>query len=143
MVELKDIFARLTAADLDSLETAATRVVYPAGAVLLEEGSQLDSFFVIDEGLVTVTKIMDGAEITVADLGDGEVVGEMSFIDGCLVSATVTATTDTAVVRLSRAALHGLIHDSPDFGMRLYHSLAGVLTMRLRQMTDQYSLAHP
>ena len=57
-------------------------------------------------------------------LGPGDVVGELSLIDGKPRSVTVTASSDLEVLELDRADLPKLVTKSPPVMRKLLESLA-------------------
>ncbi|MDX8387117.1 MAG: cyclic nucleotide-binding domain-containing protein [Ghiorsea sp.] len=75
----------------------------PAGTVLLNEGQQGEGVFIILSGQVTVTrKSKDNQNILLAELGEGQVFGEMSLIDHSPCSATITAINEVKVRVLNK-----------------------------------------
>ncbi|WP_211257236.1 Crp/Fnr family transcriptional regulator [Streptomyces megasporus] len=72
-------------------DAGRTRVWRP-GAVLFPEGGPPDSVVLVEEGLVKITADADtGYTSLLAIRGPGELVGEMSCVDGRARSATATA----------------------------------------------------
>jgi CRP/FNR family cyclic AMP-dependent transcriptional regulator len=67
------------------------------GQVIFEEGSNGDWIYVVDEGVVEISKKVGGRRIVVETLDEGDVFGEMAYIDKEPRSATATAK-GTAVV---------------------------------------------
>ena len=76
--------------------------------------------YLIATGQAEVTR--DGKRI--AQLGPGDVVGELSLIDGGRRSATVTATTDLEVLELDREDLFALMKKAPPVVRKLLEALA-------------------
>lgn len=95
------------------------------GQPIIKEGDPGDSFFILVEGNVSVTREADGRTITLAQLRPGAVFGEMALISNAPRSATVTAQGDCDLVELKRADLEAHAHQ-----------LASV-TQALRQFTQE------
>lgn len=72
------------------LGSLMTPVTVPAGYVLVTEGARNSQFVLIDQGTVRVTRGGD----TVAELGSGEFVGELSLLGDGRANATVTTLTE-------------------------------------------------
>ena len=106
-----------------------------AGEILVRTGAPFSSLSVILSGSAEVRR-SDG--VVLATLGTGDVVGEISFLQGAdgRATADVVTTTPVDVVDLSEAAIDGLLLDRPQTAARLYKSLAQVLARRL-QATSQ------
>ncbi|HET7847173.1 MAG TPA: cyclic nucleotide-binding domain-containing protein, partial [Acidimicrobiia bacterium] len=70
------------------------------GEVIIEEGSHSDGLYVVTDGELEVTKTSGGRSISVARVGAGEVLGEMSLLDDVPRIATVTAITDVEYIKV-------------------------------------------
>ena len=67
----------------------------------------------------------------------GTVFGEIGFFDGQARTATVTALTDGAMLRLSFEAFQTLAKSEPDLAQAMLFDLGRILAIRLRQ-TDEF-----
>ncbi len=94
-----------------------------AGVTLMTEGEQGESLFVILSGGATVTK----ARRKIAEIGPGEVVGELAPLSKAPRNATVVVRSDSVVAELSRRDLYRLIDDAPGFSRKLLEALANRL----------------
>lgn len=93
-------------------ETEWTRV--DGGAVLFREGDAGDSMYVLITGRLRVfVRAASGEDVLVAEIGRGEVVGEMALLTGAPRSATVIAVRDSLLVRLSRTGFERIVDRSP------------------------------
>jgi CRP-like cAMP-binding protein len=92
--ELEDVSRK----DLERIARLFDEVDYAKGSVLMREGDIGQQAFVIVHGAVEVS--LRGR--TLANLGPGEVVGEMALMDGEPRSATVVALEDTKTLVASR-----------------------------------------
>jgi len=91
-----DLLDGLSNRDLRQVARLTTDVVIPAGQRLMRQGDVGREAFVLLEGHATVSR--DGQPI--AEVGPGDVVGELALLDRHERSATVTATTDIAALVL-------------------------------------------
>ena len=74
-----------------------------AGEEIFRMGDRGRNAYIIENGKVEVSILRDGKKFIVAELGAGEIFGEMSMIDDAPRSATVTALEDTEVVVIQRS----------------------------------------
>src|SRR5690242_1247163 len=79
-------------------DDARTTLKIKAGTKLITENEISQKMYVIVKGKARVYKLYLGQRITLAVLGDGELFGEMGFIDAQPRSATVEAITDMEVM---------------------------------------------
>jgi CRP/FNR family transcriptional regulator, cyclic AMP receptor protein len=91
------------------------------GTVMTRQGADGGLAFIIISGRAEVVR--NGKRLAL--LGPGDVVGELSLIDGKPRSATVTATKDLEVLELDRADLLKLLTKAPQVMRKLLEALAG------------------
>jgi len=102
------------------------------GEVLIEAGRAIGELFFVTDGTLAVTS---PAGAHVADLALGDVVGEMSFVEKALPSATVTARDHVRVLAVPRAAILAEFAADSGFAARFYRALAVFLSDRLRSLS--------
>jgi CRP/FNR family transcriptional regulator, cyclic AMP receptor protein len=120
------LFASLSADAILPVAALSHQVDLVAGQVLFEAGEVGDAMFVVASGAVQVKR----GNQQVAQLGPGEVVGEMGALDLEPRSATVIAAEPTRLVRLERNDLMDLLTDYPE----LMRNLSVMLVERIRSM---------
>src|SRR5438876_1995242 len=102
-------FPRLTAAQIQRIESIGQRRPIRAGEILFDLGEQNTRFFVVIEGAIDIVRPAgEGEELIVTD-GPGEFSGEVNMLSSrrSLVRARVAA--DGTAVVLDRADLRALV----------------------------------
>jgi NTE family protein/lysophospholipid hydrolase len=100
------------------------------GERLFRQGDPGDSLYIVVSGRLRVeATAADGTRTRLAELGAGETVGEMAVISGEPRSATVYATRDTQLARLSRESVDRVVIRHPHAMLRM---LTTPLVSRLR-----------
>ncbi len=82
---------------------------YKPGAVLLAEGDPSTSFHIIRSGSVTITRKVNGREVTVGYLPVGTYVGEVAVMSGMPSHLTATATVATETICLEKSVFTAMI----------------------------------
>jgi CRP-like cAMP-binding protein len=78
--------------ELESLRGRGTRRRYPTGSMLFHEGERSDYVMAVISGRVKISYFTaDGKEVVLAVRGAGDLLGELSAIDGETRSATASA----------------------------------------------------
>jgi CRP-like cAMP-binding protein len=131
----------LNAHDWKLLDEQVTRLPFRRGETILLEGGLHRALMVVRSGAVRVERAEQGQGITLAQLGAGEIFGEMGFVENAPASASVIAETDGMVDVIDAAALQSVMASEPGFAVRFYHSLAVTLTTRLRQTSRRLAQA--
>jgi MFS family permease len=122
------IFAGLPVARLESAARALVPVSVAAGQAVVREGEAADRFYVIDTGTFRVSQARDGEEVTLRDLGPGEVFGEIGLLRGVPRTATVTAASAGMLYALDAAPFGELVGSGPGLGSRLLDLYRGALS---------------
>jgi CRP-like cAMP-binding protein len=138
------ILAELSDRDFEWLITTGRKRQVHQGMILIHEGQPVDALYIILEGSFAVTaQALEGNVI--AELSEGEIVGEMSFVDSRPPSATVTAQTDALIWSIPRPHLAAKLGQDTGFASRFYHALAVILSDRLRDTVSRlgYSKYRP
>ena len=113
---------------------AASGIVrkFPKHTVLINEGDQNDSLYIILSGKVKVFASNEaGKEVVIDFHGPGEYVGEMS-LDGLPRSASVITVVPTTAAVVNRAHFREFILGHPDFALHLIEKLIE----RVRRSTE-------
>ncbi len=121
-VDLEPFLELLQGGELRSLEE---------GEVLMEVRESNRTLYLILSGRLTIQLQPELNPIAV--LGPGDVVGELSFIDGQLTTAYAVAGVSTRVLALDEEIMTSLLETSPDIARNLLF----VLARRVRHLTNQ------
>lgn len=102
------------------LREALEPVAVPAGTVLVREGDPADCLFLVAAGRLRVTTTdANGDEIQLAEIGRGDLVGEMALITNRPRTATVHVLRDAHLLMLSTTAFTQLIAAHPESARRI------------------------
>ena len=124
---LKDIplFAGLSEDELSMLEQHANTRTFPKNAILINEGDDTDSLYIIQSGKVRIfMSNEDGKEIILNEQGPGEHFGELALIDDAPRSASVMAMKKTQVSVISRHDFRDVLGKHPDMAFSLIQDLS-------------------
>ncbi|MBI4228610.1 MAG: cyclic nucleotide-binding domain-containing protein [Deltaproteobacteria bacterium] len=111
-----DLFAELSAESINSLVAKSRIRQFSPATVICREGEYGDTFFAILEGSVEVTINTAGYDnLTLANLKEGDIFGEMAALSGYPRSATVAAKEDLHLLEIPAEVLKDLMKVSPKF----------------------------
>lgn len=83
--------------------------------LLFREGDPSDAMFVIKSGKIAITKAKGTSEVVLAELGPGDMLGEMAFFDNRPRSAGAKAVVDTVIIELPFKALNAQFKTFPEW----------------------------
>lgn len=109
-----DMFGKVDASALEELAQAGRITHLPAGWPFVTQGEPADACYFLLEGTARVFFVRD----EVAQLGPGDVIGEMAFVTGGQRRATVTSSSKVSALRVENDDLrrvldkHGALKDA-------------------------------
>lgn len=140
MQEALKLLAELTEEDVSWMLEQGREQQVIANTRIIVEGEKPDALYIVLEGLVGIEiDVVDTAMITfrIAYRGPGELLGEISFLDGQPASATVKAVENSLLLAIPRALLDAKIEADTAFAARFYRACALITSRRLRErVTD-------
>ena len=118
----------------DLLVEHGVRSRQPAGTQLFSVGEESDSVYIVEDGLLRVDRTTpSGKQVLVTLVAPGDVVGELSLIDGGRRSASCSVVRSARVLKLGEKDFLRILESEPE--------LATVITRRvvrrMRALTDQ------
>lgn len=132
MQNARYIAAGLSDADMLWLLSVGKLRVLKDGETLVTAGKPLDDLYFVISGLLGV-KLADGSRI--AQLHQGDVVGEMSFVERHSPLVSVVAEERCEMLGIPRKLILARFEQEPVFAARFYRALAVFLSERLRETT--------
>tara|TARA_B100000212_G_scaffold337666_1_gene312925 strand:+ start:457 stop:1134 length:678 start_codon:yes stop_codon:yes gene_type:complete len=133
---LKDvnIFSHLSDEKIDEIKKYFTLREYPKGSMIILEEEYGDVVFLVKKGTVKITRVNDeGKEVILSLMGENDMVGEMSVIDGESRSANVLAQENCELYAIRSEDFLCLLKEN----FEISFSLMGELANRIRK-SDQH-----
>lgn len=127
-------FQNISLNGLSALAARGQKRVFSPNASLMGQGELGDTMYIIVSGRVSVKRTHpDLTEpLLLAELGPGEVIGEMRLLDGEPRSATVVALEETETMEMTARDLAETMVQYPEVAQTLLH----ILSRRLRTTDD-------
>lgn len=125
LIEDSQLFSALDLDERRSLFDTGERVTYEPGEAILKEGEQGDSFYIIEDGEVEVSTVLEGKSVILANLTRGDIFGEVTAFSGKPRTATVAAASLVDVIRFDNEELKALLEKSPEVRDELQTMILG------------------
>lgn len=126
------LFSPLTDDERRDLAARLQVVHYVAGSRLAQQDEVGDCLFIVVKGQAAVWLEAEGSRHLLAELSEGDVIGEMSLMTGEPRRATVTARTDMDCYVLNKAGFQATLQQRPE----LAEIFAQLLTVRSRELAE-------
>ncbi len=88
------------------------REQFSTGDILFKEGEAGDSAYLIESGGIQIMVQRDDQDVVIAELGAGELIGEMALLDHKPRTATAIVTSDTTIIPIHRQDLNHRLETS-------------------------------
>ena len=124
----------LSDAELDVISAIVETQNVAAGKDLFREGDPGDGLFLVVTGEIDVIKRGPRGDRSLARMGAGGVLGEMSLITSDMRSATGRAIVDSRVLRLPVQRFRTLLDGGSTAALKIAAAIAEVLARRLATM---------
>ncbi|OOY99837.1 Crp/Fnr family transcriptional regulator [Solemya velum gill symbiont] len=128
-------FEKLEPDELQEIIHLVDKVAFLKGDTIFNEGDPGDAWYVVYKGAVDV--LNDGNKIT--SIGPQNCFGEMSILDKLPRSATVVASVDSVLLRITSEVFVQLIKEDKLVAYKLIHEMAILLSHRQRTSTEKLS----
>ena len=130
------IFEGLGFSDLKKIELIAHERTFMPDEIVFYEGQPGAGMYIIKEGIVRLMKTLNEKKVTIGELKEGEIFGEMSLLEDYPRSAEATAVVRTEALGIFRPDLFDLIESNPRLGSKILLRLSQRLANRLRETTE-------
>ncbi len=141
MLKQVPLFAGVSPAKLKLLAFTSERVVYRADEVLFAQGDTGDAAFVILSGRAEVLVDGPSGQISVAELHENAIVGEIAILCDVARTATVKAISQVEALRISKDNFFKLLTDFPEMTIEMVRVLADRLSQTTIELTEARSRA--
>jgi hypothetical protein len=132
------IFAGMDDAQLRSFISYMDVQRFKQFSTVVRKGEHGDAMYLILEGELRALTLVDGKETTLTTMGVGEYFGEVSLLDHGPRSATVSANTDSLLLRIHAASFDRLVKEAPALATLFLYSLSRAIVGRMRVLTRKF-----
>ncbi len=131
------VFATLNDSDAAWMLANGVAEKFPLETVLIEQGKSVPAVYLLLEGILGIYISIGNNGVQEKEVGKrvkGDILGEMSLIDGGLASATVKTLENAWVLALPQTKLTSKLQEDPGFASRFYRAIAQILSNRYQDL---------
>ncbi len=127
-----DILSTLEPDELAIVEKYLRDVSCAPGDAVFQQGDEGRDLFIVRDGRVVVrVRASEGADVDVAELGDGDFFGEMAIFEAAPRSATCVAVDGGRLWRLKKDDFFALMDEHPGLASKILYRMVSITTGRL------------
>jgi len=129
----------IEADECERLAEIVTVMRLQKGDVLIEQGKKDNSLYILISGRLQVNRSTGGNKhVTLACIREGEMAGEMGFLDDSEHSATLMADDTSDILRINRMDLEALLDEHPQTVYKLMRAIAREVHKITQRMNMQF-----
>lgn len=132
-------FKHFSDAQLEQLRGCAFRHQYPEGAMVIQERETTREAFIVESGEVSLQRQTSYGSFEVTRLTQGQLFGEMNFVDGDTRSVDALTLAPCDLLVLNPVRLEQLCAEDPAFEVAFTWTLWKSLSAKLRQTNNNLS----
>lgn len=126
------LFKNLASADVNRVAERCVFREFGKGEVVFREGDDAAAFYVVADGQIKVFKeSVDGRELIIKIMREGDLVGEAAALAGFPYPATAQALEAAAAIEIPRREFAALLESEPDLAL----NIIAALSVRLNQIS--------
>ena len=118
----------MTTTEQDDLE----RIKIQAGEAIFDEGDFGDRAYIVEDGIVEISRKVGGEKMTLGTVEKNGIFGEMALIDESNRIASAVAVTDTVLIPVPKVAIQSILANADP----LLRKLVSVLVSNARSLSD-------
>lgn len=130
------LFAGIEPSRLKLLAYTSDVVTYRPGQVLFRRGDIGDAAYVIIKGDAEVSVSSPTGDIPIAQLHDGDFLGEIAILCDTPRTATITAKSELQALRIRKEPFFELLHQFPEMAVEMTRLLAERLTRTTAELVE-------
>jgi CRP-like cAMP-binding protein len=139
MLREQQFFADLTDDELGVIAKITNRKDFKLGDTVFGESENGQSVYIIKRGEVKACKVApDGELFTLTIMKDGDIFGEMSFLDGRPRSATIIAMSDLETYVIERSDFETIVDENPRIIYKIMRNIVFTIHSIVRGMNARY-----
>ncbi len=110
-----------------------------AGEHIIKDGEWGNEMYVVVDGDLEVTKVIEGKKITLNELTMGDAFGEIALMARCQRTADIHSRSDAKLLSIDWESLEKIQRTSPRLATKIYLNLARILGARFARSANQMS----
>ena len=118
----------MTTTEQDDLE----RISIQAGEAIFGEGDFCDRAYIVEDGIVEISRKVGGEKMTLGTVERNGIFGEMALIDESNRIASAVAVIDTVLIPVPKVAIQSILANADP----LLRKLVSVLVSNARSLSD-------
>ena len=118
----------MTTTEQDDLE----RIKIQAGEAIFDEGDIGDRAYIVEDGIVEISRKVGGEKMTLGTVEKNGIFGEMALIDESNRIASAVAVIDTVLIPVPKVAIQSILANADP----LLRKLVSVLVSNARSLSD-------
>lgn len=129
--------------DIEALRRLGEIVSFSEDEILFQQGERGDHAFLILKGSVAVilNSVYDGSEVVIAEIGEGDIVGEMALLEESRRAATIKSRSQVIALKIKEAQFTEFLKMNPKYTRGLLSSLCHRIVTTKEKVAERMNAA--
>jgi CRP/FNR family cyclic AMP-dependent transcriptional regulator len=129
--------------DIEALRRMGEIVSISEDEILFQQGEKGDHAYLILKGKVAVilNSVYDGSDVVIAEIGEGDIVGEMAILEESPRAATVKAIGQVILLKIKEAQFLEFLKMNPKYTRGLLTSFSNRIITTREKISERMNLA--
>lgn len=138
LLEESALFSDLERTEIEYLGRWFKAYKADPGTTVIKEGEKNANLYIVAKGELHILKqTSQYKNKRIARVKAGKCLGEMGILDGCPLSATAIAATNTTLLLITQSNFEHILQQNAKLGVKLLQKLGKMVSLRLRQTSGQ------
>ena len=129
---------KLTDSEKDQLCDVMERKVFASGDTIMTQGERGGALYLLRSGSAAILREIKGQQQCLTTVYEGALLGELTFLTGQQVTATVVASEDTVTYKMNRLEYAKLMQTNQELVYALFTYMLAQTCTIIRQMNEEH-----
>lgn len=131
--------SKLTDSEKDQLDGVIECMEFASGDTIMTEGENGGVLYLLRSGSVAILREIKGHQQHLKTVHEGALFGELTFLTGAPVTATVVASEDSVAYRMNRSGYSKLMQTNQELVYALFTYILAYTSTMIRQMNEDHA----
>ena len=138
-LEEKILHRKLIDSEKNQLDGVIECMQFSSGDTIMTEGERGGAMYLLRSGAVEILRESKGKQHRLRSVSEGALLGELTFLSGEAVTATVVASQDSVLYKMDRSGYSKLMQANQDLVYAVFAYILSYTSSTIRQMNEDHA----
>ena len=138
-LEEKILHRKLTDSEKEQMDGVIEHKEFSSGETIMTEGERGGAMYLLRSGAVEILRESKGKQHRLRTVYEGALLGELTFLTGEAVTATIVASKDSVAYKMSRSGYSKLMQANQELVYAVFAYILAYTASTIRQMNEDHA----